>query len=238
MDVYGYSSFTLWTCGCNLRCPFCHNWRLAEKAPGLCKEVDVDKILEELEASKVLVDYIHVTGGEPLLQYQALMMLFSGAGTFNIKRSLNSNLTLPHALKQLLKESLVDHVATDLKVPPIELYGVDRNVAELLWRKFIESLRIVKEHNVKLELRIPVWKKITPEILSKYLDEIEDSIDRENTLILLNPLLGEPYVEPRDPAWCKENCVVSQDQVESLTEILRVRGFNNIVVRSVPGFKV
>ncbi|MEM4913375.1 MAG: anaerobic ribonucleoside-triphosphate reductase activating protein, partial [Desulfurococcaceae archaeon] len=62
VDVYGYTSFTIWTCGCNLKCPFCHNWRLADNDPSVCYAVDVEKLIEECTASRLLVDYLHVTG--------------------------------------------------------------------------------------------------------------------------------------------------------------------------------
>lgn len=236
VDVHGHSSFTIWTCGCNLRCPFCHNWRLAERDPLLCREVNVDRIIEELEASRPLIDYLHVTGGEPLLQYQSIGQLYHEAGVIGIKRSLNSNLTLPQQLQYLIEERLVDHIATDLKIPPIDLYGLDPETVDLYWGKFLESLSLVKEHRVKLEMRIPLSKKLTPSILEKYIREIEDKVDVNNTLILLNPLLGEPYVKPRDLAWCIENCGVDEGMIETLVRLLKARGFNKIVVKSIPGF--
>ncbi|MEM4717185.1 MAG: anaerobic ribonucleoside-triphosphate reductase activating protein [Desulfurococcaceae archaeon] len=236
VDVYGYVSFTIWTCGCNLRCPFCHNWRIADKDPALCREIDVIKILEDLEASRFLVDYIHVTGGEPLLQHSGLEELFTGADALGVKRSLNSNLTVPRPLRILLEKKLVDHVATDLKIPPEELYGLTRELSILYWRRFIESLSLVKEYGIKLELRIPIWKKITADVLSRYLGEIEPAVDKDNTLILLNPLLKDPFVKPRDTAWCSENLGVSEKLIEQLIETLRSKGFSKIAVKSIPGF--
>ncbi|MEM1773290.1 MAG: anaerobic ribonucleoside-triphosphate reductase activating protein [Desulfurococcaceae archaeon] len=235
IDVYGYTSFTIWTCSCNLRCPFCHNYRLAEKDPSLCREINIGKIVEELETSKHLVDYLHVTGGEPLLQHRALGELYREAGSMGIKRSLNSNLTLPSQLRYLLEEDLVDHVATDLKIPPIDLYGLNPNIVEIYWRRFLESLDLVREHGVKLELRIPVSRKLTPGVLEKYINEVENKLNVNNTLVLLNPLLGEPYVKPRNPAWCRENCNVSENEVRTLVDILKSKGFSKIVIKTIPG---
>ncbi len=114
VDVRGKVTFTLWVCGCNLKCPFCHNWRIAD---GLgCHELNREKLLEHLEGSSRFVDYFHVTGGEPLVQRRELAELLEDVKSMGIMTSLNSNLTLP--MGNLLELDLVDHVATDVKAPP------------------------------------------------------------------------------------------------------------------------
>ena len=235
VDVHGYSSFTLWLCGCNLKCPFCHNWRIANNDSSLCKPMSVDSIVEEVYASRILVDFLHVTGGEPLLQHGGLAYLFQRTRDLGIRNSLNSNLTLSNALRALLERDLVDHVATDLKIPPQELYGVP--AAPHLWAEFLESLKTIKEHGVTLELRIPVYKKLTPALLGKYLEEIVDLVSTSNTVVILNQLLGEPFVTPRDPSWCKENCNVDPGLLEDLANALKSRGFSRVIIKSIPGFQ-
>ena len=55
----------LFTPGCNLRCPFCHNWRIVvDPKPPFLNEENVLKIVE---TRKRFVDAIVVTGGEPTL---------------------------------------------------------------------------------------------------------------------------------------------------------------------------
>ena len=55
----------LFTPGCNLRCPFCHNWRLVLEPKGpFLSEKDV---LQILESRKRHVDAVVVTGGEPTM---------------------------------------------------------------------------------------------------------------------------------------------------------------------------
>jgi len=70
VDVRGKVTFTLWLCGCNLKCPFCHNWRIAEGEG--CFPLDEGLLLEELEYGAFLLDYFHITGGEPLMQWREL----------------------------------------------------------------------------------------------------------------------------------------------------------------------
>src|SRR3990170_3326449 len=55
----------LFTPGCNLRCPFCHNWRIVvDPKPPFLNEETVLKILEE---RRKYVDSIVITGGEPTI---------------------------------------------------------------------------------------------------------------------------------------------------------------------------
>ncbi len=55
----------LFTPGCNLRCPFCHNWRIAiDPQPPFLQEAAALKILE---SRKKYVDAVVITGGEPCM---------------------------------------------------------------------------------------------------------------------------------------------------------------------------
>lgn len=234
VDVHNSVTFTLWSCGCNLKCPFCHNWRLANNDPSVCRWIDIGDIVEELSASSFLVDYLHVTGGEPLLQWRALSELFVEADSIGVKRSVNSNLTLTSPLEKLLERGLVDHVATDLKLPYEELYGLAQDAAGILWRKFVESLGAIARRNIPLELRVPVSSLLTREVLERALDEIEGYLSRINELVvLIQPLYGPPLAEPRDPSWCKKHCTGIANVFEIAKEVFEERGLGKVVVKQV-----
>ncbi|MEM2025184.1 MAG: anaerobic ribonucleoside-triphosphate reductase activating protein [Desulfurococcaceae archaeon] len=237
VDVYGHPSFTLWLCGCNLSCPFCHNWRIANAEGSVCRYVDVQNILEEVHASRALIDYFHVTGGEPLLQHDKLAALFLELGNAEIPRSLNSNLTLIGEFKYLAERGLVDHVVTDLKAPPEELYGLPPTASRKLWQSFLSSLLIVGELSIPLELRIPVHRKLSPEILSYYISQITDKLRAEKTTVVVNPLLGEPLVSPRSSEWSREYCGVNSEHLSKIVEALKSHGFSRIFVKAIPGFQ-
>ncbi|MCC6054076.1 MAG: anaerobic ribonucleoside-triphosphate reductase activating protein [Thermosphaera sp.] len=237
VDVVEHPSFTLWLCGCNLMCPFCHNWRIAERDSKICKWIDIAEILEEVVASRFLVDYLHVTGGEPLMQYSSLRDLLTGAHRAGLMNSLNSNLTLPvKYLAYLVEAGVVDHVATDLKIPPSNLFGLPEKSTLVLWRNYLESLKLIMESETPLELRIPLHKGLTVEVLRKYLGEVLPYISRNETIVVLNQLIGEPFTNPRNPAWCREYCGVGEELVKAIVEALSDVGFKKIVVRSIPGF--
>ncbi|WP_457741541.1 anaerobic ribonucleoside-triphosphate reductase activating protein [Thermococcus sp.] len=199
VDVHGKVTFTLWLCGCNLKCPFCHNWRIAE---GLdCFPLDRKVLVEELESSSFLIDYFHVTGGEPLMQWRELGSLFAEVKLLEVPVSLNTNLTIVGPLEKLLKANLVDHIATDLKAPP-KLYGLPERPAERLWNLFLRGLDVVSDYEIPLELRIPVAKGFNQWFY------IEEGLRRLNTdfYVVLNPLVGKPLTNPRDEDWCSKHC--------------------------------
>jgi len=171
IDVHGYPSFALWVCGCNLRCPFCHNWRIANADRKVCGEAELGELMVKISKSVKFVDYLHVTGGEPLLQVEALRELFSKVKSLGLMISLNTNLTLASELERLLKDGLLDHVATDLKVPFDIMSGLGEK-ARNYWGEYLKSLELLRGYEVTLELRVPVARGITLGALGNALREI------------------------------------------------------------------
>ena len=67
VDYPGKLAATVFTGGCNLRCPFCHNALLVtrlEESPALTQ----DEVLSFLASRRKLLDGMVLSGGEPLLQ--------------------------------------------------------------------------------------------------------------------------------------------------------------------------
>ncbi|NJE45897.1 anaerobic ribonucleoside-triphosphate reductase activating protein [Thermococcus sp. GR7] len=213
VDVHGKVTFTLWLCGCNLKCPFCHNWRIAEGKG--CFELERGAMLEELEVNSFLIDYFHVTGGEPLMQWTELSSLLASVKALDVPVSLNTNLTLVGPLEKLLNAGLVDHIATDLKAPPAALYGLPEEASERLWRLFLRGLELVSNYGLPLELRIPVPKGFD---VWPWIEEGLGHLDTE-FYVVLNPLVGKPLTNPRDEAWCSAHCW-PEDEVRNLGERL------------------
>ncbi|ALV62813.1 Ribonucleotide reductase of class III (anaerobic), large subunit [Thermococcus sp. 2319x1] len=105
-------------------------------------------------------------------------------------------------LERLLKAELVDHIATDLKAPPEELYGLPFEASRRLWELFLEGLRIVSEYGVPLELRVPVARGLEQwPWVERALREVETDF-----YVVLNPLVGTPMTSPRDREWCSKHC--------------------------------
>ncbi|NJF25870.1 anaerobic ribonucleoside-triphosphate reductase activating protein [Thermococcus sp. Bubb.Bath] len=218
VDVQGKVTFTLWLCGCNLKCPFCHNWQIAEGRD--CFPLDREALLDELSSSSFLVDYFHITGGEPMMQWAELSSLLTESQGF-LPISLNTNLTIVGPMEKLLKDELISHIATDLKAPPQELYGLPPEASKRLWELFLRGLDLVSDYGIPLELRIPVARGF------EQWPWIEEGLKHVRTdfYVVLNPLVGAPLTSPRDSAWCSEHCWPG-GEVEKLKERLTEVGIN------------
>jgi len=107
----------LFTPGCNLRCPFCHNWRIVvDPKPPFLQERTA---LEILESRKKYVDAVVVTGGEPTMHKETPKFLRKlKEGGFMVK--LDTNGFYPQVLEGCLP--YVDYVALDVKTS-LEKYG-------------------------------------------------------------------------------------------------------------------
>lgn len=221
IDVHGHTSFTLWFCGCNLLCPFCHNWRLAINDPGVCREEDVDEIISMLSISSPLIEYLHITGGEPLLQLEPLIDLYVKSKSVGVLNSLNTNLTMPAQLEALLSRNLIEHLATDLKIPFPEMSGLGSS-SEYPWIQFMQSLNVLKKYRVVVELRIPVAKSITLKYLHSYLSKVSDAIrSLWEVYVIVNPLIGAPMLSPRNPAWAEQYCNPGISEIEEVAKVVK-----------------
>lgn len=116
VDYPGKVACTLFTGGCNLRCPYCHNSELLE---GDMPRVDTSEVLAYLDHRKGILDGVVVSGGEPCMQPDLLDFLATLKGK-NLLVKLDTNGCYPDVLGEALARNLVDYVAMDLKNSPEE----------------------------------------------------------------------------------------------------------------------
>ena len=146
---------TVFTAGCNFRCPFCHNASLVVDIPSEA-EITEEAFFSFLKKRQGILDGVCVTGGEPLLQ--------SGIEDFirKIKElgycvKLDTNGSFPEKLKYLVKEKLVDYVAMDIK-NSLDAYGVTTGTDGHFMKAIEESVAFLKEGHVPYEFRTTVTK--------------------------------------------------------------------------------
>lgn len=137
----------LFTPGCNLRCPFCHNWRIAtDPQPPFLQE---GTALEILESRKKYVDAVVVTGGEPCM-HKELPKFLKKLKEHGFSVKLDTNGFFPEVLEQCLGS--VDYVAMDVKTS-LEKY-------KLLGAKdttpMLRSIELLKSGKVPYEFRTTV----------------------------------------------------------------------------------
>ena len=113
LDYPGKVGCTVFTAGCNFRCPFCHNKGLVTEIPDDVGITEEDFFLF-LDKRKNVLDGVCVTGGEPLLQPDLEQFL----GKIKEKGylvKLDTNGSFASSLKNLVSKGLVDYVAMDIK---------------------------------------------------------------------------------------------------------------------------
>lgn len=156
LDFPGQVACTLFTRGCNMRCPFCHNALLVTEAHKQ-KTYKNEEILAFLKKRVGILDGIAITGGEPTLM-NGLREFIIEARALGYKIKLDTNGTRPEVLRSLLEERLVDYVAMDIKNSR-EKYGVTVGFDKSYDLSPIdESISILMNGDVDFEFRTTVSK--------------------------------------------------------------------------------
>ena len=150
VDYPGKLAATVFTGGCNLRCPFCHNALLVTRlteSPSLSE----DEILSFLASRKNLLDGMVLSGGEPLMQPGCTDFL-QRVRELGLSIKVDTNGCYPDILGDILSRGLVDYVAMDLKnsrekyADTVGIPGFDLSSIE-------ESIQILKNSGVDYEFR-------------------------------------------------------------------------------------
>lgn len=119
LDYPGKVACTLFTAGCNFRCPFCHNAGLV--LPDRLEEASIseDEVMSFLKKRAGMLDGVAITGGEPLL-HTDMSEFLEKIKNLGYKIKLDTNGSNPKLLKEIVNAGLVDRVAMDIKNAPTE----------------------------------------------------------------------------------------------------------------------
>lgn len=183
LDYPGHVAATIFTGGCNFRCPFCHNSELLGN--DIPAEYTEDEIFDFLKRRKGMLEGVVITGGEPTLQpdLKAFIKKIRDLG-YLVK--LDTNGYRPDLLKEFCYEKLVDYVAMDIKTCR-DWYPVVAGVPALQMDRIDESVKFLTSNPVPYEFRTTVvnelhteedFKKIGPWISgckNYYLQNFTDS---------------------------------------------------------------
>lgn len=152
IDFPGRLACTIFLCGCNFKCGFCHNPELV-LPEGRIREIHESDILDFLKKRKKYLDGVCITGGEPLVNKDILKFL-EKIKELNYLVKLDTNGSNPKLLKELIDKKLIDFVALDIKSDN-ESYDLLCGV-EVDLKKIEESIKIIAESGVDHEFRTTV----------------------------------------------------------------------------------
>ena len=152
LDFHEHVACTVFLGGCDFRCPFCHNFELAEgKLPPIMEE---EELLSFLKSRQGLLDGVAFTGGEPCL-HPGLPDLMAKIRDLGYATKLDSNGYHPARLREIIDRGLADYVAMDIKNSPAKsamtcgIESVDLDVIR-------ESIGLLMERAPDYEFRTTV----------------------------------------------------------------------------------
>lgn len=155
LDYPGTVACTVFTGGCNFRCPFCHNAALV--LPELMgQDTDEEQVLAFLKRRQGVLDGVAITGGEPLL-HKDIGIFLEKVRALGYKIKLDTNGSFPDRLQELISAGLVDRVAMDIKNAP-ELYAKTVGLPSLDLASIERSKELLLRGDVDYEFRTTVVK--------------------------------------------------------------------------------
>jgi len=111
VEFPGKMSLVIFTAGCMLRCPYCHN-------PGIINggmKMEINEIFKEIDDSLDFIDSVVLTGGEPLIQYEGIFEIVKYCKNIKLDIKIDTNGYYPERLEKLVMH--VNYVALDIKAP-------------------------------------------------------------------------------------------------------------------------
>lgn len=186
--------------GCNISCKFC------DTKHSHFQDYEPDELLEKITGYGRNYHSVSFTGGEPLLQKDFLKDVLELAKKEGLRTYLETNGTLPDALKEVIDS--VDIVAMDLKLPTStaagDFWAEHRRFLEIANSKkvflkavichstteadILASLKLLKEVNKDLPLVLQPDSSVQAR-------ELDDKIDKFMQLCLKENI--KPWVIPQ-----------------------------------------
>lgn len=111
VEFHGNMSLVIFMSKCPLACRYCHNVELLEDNT----EKSFEEIKDEIDSSADFLDAIVISGGEPLVQTDAVIEILEYVRQIGLKTKLDTSGIYPEKLKEILDLNLLDYVSLDVK---------------------------------------------------------------------------------------------------------------------------
>ena len=147
VEFHGNMSLVIFLSKCPLACRYCHNVELLEDDT----QKSFEEIKEEIDNAADFIDAVVLSGGEPLMQLDALIEIFTYVKGINLKTKLDTSGIYPEKIEKLLELELLDFVSLDVKAP-FEKYR--KVTGSNVGSQVKKSMKLINnDPNVKLEVR-------------------------------------------------------------------------------------
>lgn len=156
LDYPGKVACTVFTAGCNLRCPFCHNaFLVTEIDPS--NRFEHSELLDYMKKRRTILDGVCITGGEPLL-YADTLDFIKEIKDIGLSVKLDTNGSFPDRLKNAINSGMIDYIAMDIKNSP-KKYPLTVGIVDFDISPIIESIELIRKSNIQHEFRTTVVKE-------------------------------------------------------------------------------
>lgn len=186
-DYPGTPAIVVFLQGCNFNCPFCHNRQLLPTL-NTPQQLSMKEVIEYLKKRSKTVSAVVVSGGEPTVQSD-LILFIEKIKTLGYRVKLDTNGSRPEDVCNLIRHSLIDYIAMDIKAPWRKY--------DLLAGKKVEHMAIKESINCIANSGIPHHFRTThyPPMLSE-----DDLIDIKSSLPKHSTHIIQPYKDSTQSA--------------------------------------
>ncbi len=209
IDFPNKISTVLFTIGCNMKCPYCHNKQISFDFVCPPQPMLMSDIFSLIQERMGFIDGISISGGEPTIQKDLLDFCVEVKKRFELLIKVDTNGSNPEVVNELIKNKLVNYFALDIKTSfkrYKESLGVDGT-------KILKSYNIIKDSGVDYELRMTCYP---------------DFINTE----VIDELL--PYLNYRDRLFiqkCNNENTYDVGQLELFQNIFKEQGYGQTGLR-------
>lgn len=170
VEFHGNMSLVLFMSKCPLACRYCHNVELLEDNT----EKSFEEITHEIDSSADFLDAIVISGGEPLVQTDAVIEILKYVRQKGLKTKLDTSGIYPDKLKEILDLDLLDYVSLDVKTT----FSKYRKITGAnIGFQVKKSMELINKAGVHLEIRTTYVPTLhTKKDIMNLVDEIEAEV--------------------------------------------------------------
>ena len=170
VEFHGNMSLVLFMSKCPLACRYCHNVELLEDNT----EKSFEEIKHEIDTSADFLDAVVISGGEPLVQTDAVIEILTYVRQIGLKTKLDTSGIYPDHLKRILDLELLDFVSLDVKTTFSKYRKITGANVGFQVKK---SMELINEAGVHLEIRTTYVPTLhTKKDIKNLVDEIEADV--------------------------------------------------------------
>lgn len=147
VEFHGNMSLVIFMSKCPLACRYCHNVELLEDNT----QKTFEEVKSKIDNAADFIDAVVISGGEPLMQLDSLIELFTYVKSTGLKTKLDTSGIYPDKIEKLLELKLLDFVSLDVKAPFEKYRKVTGSNVGSQVKKSMKLLN--SDENVRLEVR-------------------------------------------------------------------------------------